>query len=230
MQLTREDFKKYFQVNKNGSVIFIGDECKVTICAKYENFGAFNIDNGINTLALFNLNIGGKDYGYILPAVVKMYPSGFEESKENGEDVYVLTFNKNDIFFNTITVVQRTDLVFGIFKIFVFFGFRYKFMNENNISRIFDAFYLTGFNMEYTYSSVISAMFSELYRNPENLQELNRLTTQNVAGKAIGLKNVSLTASSLTAKLSGSFLKENITSSVIQTHTKQSEIEDLLRR
>ena len=59
---------------------------------------------------------------------------------------------------------------------------------------------------------------------------MNRLSEGNKVGKAIGLKNVSLTASTLTTKVSGSFLKENLTTSVIQTHTKQSEIEDLLRR
>lgn len=226
MKMNREELGKYFTKDANGSVIFTGEECTVTITKKYENFGALNVDSGITTLGIFNLNINGADYGYILPAMIRMNPNHYEEVN----DEYILTFKKGDVFFQTCTLVKRTDLVFCIFKIFVFFGYRYKFMTENNISRLFDNFDMTGFDMSYTYSSVISAMFSELYRNPENLQELNRHAETRQKGTAIGLKNVSLTATNLTTKLSGSYLKENMTSAVIQEHTQESEIENLLRR
>ena len=230
MRLDKEQLNKLFVKNKDKTVTFIGDECVVTVCGKFETFGALSLEDGFNTLGVFNINYKGEDYGFNLPALVKLRPSSIEEGEENGEKVYKLIFKKGDTFLQSTVVVKTADLVYTLFKIFVFFGFRYKFMNENNISRIFDNFYLTGFNMDYTYSSVISAMFSELYRNPENLQLLNRLSEGDKAGKAIGLKNVSLTASTLTTKLSGSFLKENLTTAVIQNHTKQSEIEDLLRR
>ena len=228
MRLNREQLNRLF-IKDGDSIIFNGNECVVTIHKRYENFGLVSIDDGVNTLAIFNMNIDGEDYGYILPAVVKMKPSLIEEIKDT-EELYKLTFKKGDIFFVTTTVVKRTDLIFAIFKIFVFFGLRYPFMTENNVSRIFDNFSFTGFNMDYTDSAISSAMFSELYRNPDNIQELNRLSGNVNKGKAIGLKNISLTASKLTTKLSGSYLKENLTAAVIQTHTQESEIENLLRR
>lgn len=229
MRLNREQLDKLF-TKDNDKVIFNGTSCIVTINKRYETFGLFSvIESGINTLAIFNMHIDGEDYGYILPAVVNMKPSLIEEEKSE-EEVYKLTFNKGDTFFETITVVKRTDLIFAIFKMFVFFGIRYPFMTENNVSRIFDNFNFTGFNMDYTDSAISSAMFSELYRNPDNIQELNRLSGNVKKGKAIGLKNISLTASKLTTKLSGSYLKENLTAAVIQTHTQESEIENLLRR
>lgn len=230
MRLSREQLDKLF-IKDNDKVIFNGSSCVVTINKRYETFGLFNVAaSGINTLAIFNMHIDGEDYGYILPAVVNMQPSSLEEEKSLEDALYKLTFSKGDVFFNTTTVVKRTDLIFAIFKMFVFFGIRYPFMNENNISRLFDNFNFTGFNMDYTDSAVSSAMFSELYRNPDNIQELNRLAGNLKKGKAIGLKNISLTASKLTTKLSGSYLKENLTAAVIQTHTQESEIENLLRR
>ena len=230
MKMNRERLKNLFIKEKDNSVRFIGEELIVNINKKYENFGAFNIDDGINTLAIFNMKIDNEDYGYILPAVIKMFPSNIEEEKKGKEEEYKLTFKKNDIFIKSTVVVKRTDLIFAIFKMFVFFGIRYDFMTENNISRVFDNFGMTGFNMSYTDSSISSAIFSELYRNPKNIQELNRLVDNVEKGIAIGLKNISLTASKLTTKLAGSYLKENLTAAVIQEHTQESEIENLLRR
>lgn len=229
MRLNRDQLDKLF-IKDNDKVIFNGTSCIVTINKRYETFRLFNIiESGINTLAIFNMHIDGEDYGYILPAVVNMKPSLIEEETSE-EEVYKLTFNKGDMFFETTTVVKRTDLIFAIFNMFIFFDIRYPFMTENNISRIFDNFSFTGFNMDYTDSAISSAMFSELYRNPDNIQELNRLAGNVKKGKAIGLKHISLTASKLTTKLSGSYLKENLTAAVIQTHTQESEIENLLRR
>lgn len=230
MRLNREQLNRYFVKNQDKTVTFIGDECIVTVCGKFETFGALSLEDGFNTLGVFNINYKGEDYGFNLPALVKMRPSSIEEGEENGEKIYKLVFKKGDTFLQSTIVVKTADFVYTLFKIFVFFGFRYKFMTENNISRSTDNYYLTGFNMDYTYSSILSAMFSEFYRNPDNIQVLNRLTEQDKPGRAIGLKNITLTASKLTTKLAGSYLKENLTAAVIQEHTQESEIENLLRR
>lgn len=220
-----------FKKNQAGQIICLENDIIVHISKRYENFAALNIELGVTTMGIFNIRYKGEDYGYNLPAMINMSPTLIEDDEINGEEYYKLTFKKDDVFINTLSLVQRTDLVFAIFKLFVFFGVRYPYMTPTNISRLFDVFYLTGFNMQYTDSAVPAAMFSELTRSSVmDIQSLHRHNPKSAKGYPVGMKNIAATASKLTTKLAGSYLKDTLTSALVNQNTQESEIENLLRR
>lgn len=231
MRLNRAQLKALFTKNEKGEVIFIGDsELIVNINKRYETFAALSIEQEVTTMGYFEIVYKGERYGYNLPAMITMHPSLIEEEAVGTETEVKLTFVKGDVFIKACISVKRSDLVFAIFKMFVFFGIRYRFMTANNISRTFDHLHLTGFKTSYLYSSIVGAMYSELYRASDQIQLLHRLTDQTKPGVWFGMKNVTLTARTLMTKLAGSYLRDNINSALVNPSTQESQLEQLLRK
>lgn len=230
MRYNRAQLASLFKEEKDGSYICLVDDIIVYINKRYSNFAALSIETEVTTMGIFDIEYKGEYYWNNLPMMMSMSPTLIEDITIEAEDYLKLTFKKGDAFYTSTTLVQRADLVFAIFRLFVFFGLRYKAMTPENVSQLFFNVFMIGFNMQYTDMATVSAMFSELERvSADDIQTLYR---HNPKGDSypVGMKQISVTATKLTTKLGGSYMSATTTSALVNESTQESEIENLLRQ
>ena len=230
--MLRKDLDRYFKEDpKTTQVTYIGDKpLVVSVFEKYESMGLTQIEDKVTTLGIFNVNIEGKDVLFSLPGNLVMNPTEIVHRTEPTESFIDFIFHKGDIFIEEQRMVVNTKLIFSIFKQFIADGMRYPSMNWSNVPRIFDFAYKADFNPNTVHKVMYSAMISELTRDPKNPGSLFRNGPMKGPALELGMKDISLTASKLTTKLTGSYLKHTMEVALITENKTSSDLENLLRR
>ena len=229
--MDRSTFEKYFKVNSKSEVIFTGDDLKIFIPKRYEEKQFTQITSEISTLAVFRMVVNDKDeVKMFLPAFIKIRPSGID-TVTIGEDRYtVATLVKNDVFMVTNEVIQTEKIAYLIWNEFIYWGNTPEWMTYLDVVNMFKTLQkVTGLKFGVP-PVVFEILISHLARTKKSLDEEYRLTDMHEYPQFIPLHSVAHAATSVSARLIGSYFDDAVNVSLIQDEGKASELENILRQ
>lgn len=228
--MDRATYDKYFKVNNIGEVIFTGDKLDILIPARYEDKGLTVIQADISTVGIFEIVINDTiRAGMFMPGFITIKPSGIDYITE-GDDRYIkASLVKNDVFMVTTEVVKDESLSYKIWQEFVYLGAIPKWMSYTDVAKLFVTLQdITGIRFGVPLV-VFEIIVSHLARTEDDIDLEYRLTDMSKPPKFIPLHTVSHAATSVTARIIGSYFKDALNVSMIQEHATQSDLEDILR-
>ncbi len=229
--MDRSTFERYFKTNSKGEVIFVGDELKIYIPKRYEEKQFTQITSEISTIGIFRMVANGKDeIKFLLPAFIKIRPSGID-TETIGEDRYaVATLVKNDVFMVTNEVLQTEKIAYLIWNEFIYWGNTPSWMTYLDVMNMFKTLQkVTGLKFGVP-PVVFEILISHLARTKRSLDEEYRLTDMHEYPSFIPLHAVAHAATSVSARMIGSYFDDSVNVSLIQEEGKPSELENILRQ
>lgn len=229
--MDRSTFERYFKTNSKGEVIFVGDELKIYIPKRYEEKQFTQITSEISTIGIFRMIANGKDeIKFLLPAFIKIRPSGID-TETIGEDRYaVATLVKNDVFMVTNEVLQTEKIAYLIWNEFIYWGNTPSWMTYLDVMNMFKTLQkVTGLKFGVP-PVVFEILISHLARTKRSLDEEYRLTDMHEYPSFIPLHAVAHAATSVSARMIGSYFDDSVNVSLIQEEGKPSELENILRQ
>jgi len=223
------DLNKHLQKNKSGEVIVTGGPISIMIPRSYEKYKRLNITDEIDTLAMFEITIDNETKEFFLPASIIMKPSVVQYVTTEGQDYVSATFDKGDIFIKNTRVVKNGYIAYIIFSEYIEKGQIPRYLNYNNLAFIFDTIQrITGCKLPAEHAT-FEMIYAHLSRDQHQLSTPYRLTPMTTPPKFLKLKDVPHAATSTTAKLVGSYLKDSIINNTVNAADDVSDIEELLR-
>lgn len=228
--MDRTTFEKYFKVNTKSEVIFTGDDLKIYIPMRYAEKQMMTVTSEISTVAIFRMVVNEKDeIKYFLPAFVKIKPSGIDYVTIEEERYLIASLVKNDVFMATNEIVQTEKLAYLIWNEFIYWGNTPKWMTYLDVVNMFTTLQkVTGLKFGVP-PVVFEIIISHLARTQQSLDQEYRLTDMKEYPSFIPLHAVAHAATSVSARLIGSYFDEAVNVSLIQEEGKASELENILR-
>ena len=229
--MDRSTFERYFKTNSKGEVIFVGDELKIYIPKRYEEKQFTQITSEISTIGIFRMVANGKDeIKFLLPAFIKIRPSGIDTETIGEERYAVATLVKNDVFMVTNEVLQTEKIAYLIWNEFIYWGNTPTWMTYLDVMNMFKTQQkVTGLKFGVP-PVVFEILISHLARTKRSLDEEYRLTDMHEYPAFIPLHAVAHAATSVSARMIGSYFDDSVNVSLIQDDGKPSELEDILRQ
>ena len=229
--MDRTTFERYFKKNTKGEVIFVGEECKIFLPKRYEEKQLMEITSEISTIGIFRMVVNDKDeIKMFLPGFIKIKPSGIDTINIGEERYAVATLVKNDIFMSTTEILQTEKIAYLIWNEFIYWGNTPTWMSYLDVVNMFKTLQkVTGLKFGVP-PVVFEILISHLARTKKSLDEEYRLTDMHEYPVFIPLHSVAHAATSVSARLIGSYFDDAINVSLIQEEGKPSELENILRQ
>lgn len=221
---------EYFKLKTDKSIVFVGDKLTVKISKRFENYKLLMIKETVKTIGIFQMQIGDKKSGFLLPAVVEMCPSYTSIVTENGETYVECTFEHGDIFIKDKRVVKNAHLAYVVFTEFVEKGKMPDFLSYQDYAFILDiAQNICGIKIpaEHTVFEIIYAFLS---RKHDDYTKMYRHTAMDKPPMFLRLSDTPHASTSVTAKLIGNYLADSVNAAIVNESDGESKIEDLLRQ
>lgn len=219
---------KYFEKQKDGSLVFIGDTLEARVPIRYKQYGFLDVTQNVETLGLMDLIIDGKYQATLnILAKVTLCPSETEERTLDDTPYLTMKFNTGDTFILYQDVIQDSGVIYCLYVEYITRGHRLYTIGYDDIAKIFDrAKELTGKSVD---RIIFEFMVSHLGRNPKNLFEQWRYTDRKLDPVIIFLRSINLSPTSTSTRMMGAYDEDGLTSSLNTEVTKQQPFEDILR-
>jgi hypothetical protein len=221
----------YF-IDKGTVKYFNGKKMELLIPKRYSNYeGCLQVEDTIKTLAILNMKIDGKDvYNLLLPAIIEMdYSEVAFITDDDGIEYVKVTLYKGDRFMVTTDLIPNDKLGYIIYYEFIYIGNYPKGVSYNNCTEIFDsltAFIGLNFKVDH---AVLEIILAQLHRDSKKINELYRLSDMKDEPYRIPMKDSPHAARSVTGRLVGNYLNDNLDSIIVNKTSTSSEIENILR-
>jgi len=228
--MTREEYDRYFKINSKNEVIFIGEKLEVFIPERYKDKELMTVTSDISTIAIFHMVVDDKiTVKYFLPAFIKIVPSSIDIVLIDEERYVKATLVKNDVWMANRELLRVEKVAYLIWNEFIYWGNIPKWMSYEDVLQLFQTLQdVTGLNFDVP-SVVFQTIVSHLARSQKNLDEQYRLTDMKEPPQFIPLHSVAHAATSVTARIIGSYFDDSINVSLLQDKGQTSELEDILR-
>lgn len=226
-----KDIDRFFEYDdKLKCMTFIGQSLVVYIPARYEVFDLLTMADTVTTLAVVDLVIDQKyRAGLLLLATIEMEPDDVEKIMVDDLQYVKLTLSTGAKFICNTERIADATIVYAVWTEFVGSGKLPYFIDYSSLSKLFDqAKSMCDLNIPVDHV-MYEVIFSYLCREQDNLSVTYRHTDMFKPFKMIGLRNVGYATSSTLSKIMGSYFSQGLNSSLIQTSTERSPMEDLLR-
>lgn len=223
---------KYLEFKADKSIVTKSSEIIVTIPTSYRTYKLLRITDFVYTLAVFEFKVAEEKepQGLFLPATIEMCPTDTKYITMNGDEYAQLTFKKGDTFIRNRQVVQNAYIAYVIFTEYIEKGKVPSYMKYDQLSFLFDTLIRVTQCKIPAEHAVFEIMFAHLSRDRDNLLVPYRHTPMTNPPYHLKLTNVAQAAQSVTAKLTGSYLNDSLTTSLINEAEHASDIEELLRQ
>lgn len=211
------------------TVFFMGDKLEIFIPMRYETRGVLLIEADITTLGIFDMKVNGKDSGYYLPGKITMEPTEINYISKPDGKYLVAVLHKNDVFIKNINIIQEWYAGYLVFYDMLYSGYMPDFLKYEDSGFLFDTITEVtgvGFPVDHVVFEMISAM---LYRDPDDVTKLYRLSDTKKAPKNIPMRLVSHASMSTTGKIVGAYMTDGVESALVNPSDTPSDLENLLR-
>ena len=207
------------------------DKLECFIPKRYAANNRLILGDKIDVLGIFNMIVNGTEKrGLCIPAMIACSPSDMYNGTSDGESCTVLSFKKGDVFSHSRMLLQDSFIGFFMWNEFIALGHLPSSITYNDVIGLFDNMRkFTGKGIPVNHA-VLEMIYAHLYRNPENMTEAYRLTDRTVPPKMINLHDVSYGATTTHSRIFGSYATAGINSALVNTQTKNNELEDVFRQ
>lgn len=226
-----KDFDRFLEYKPDlKQQIFTGDKLQVIIPQRYEAYGHLEIGETVITIGVCDLLIDDT-YQATLNMLTKIEIAHSEISKKTieGQVYFVLTLYKGDRFICNTEVIKDSSVLFTIYSEMVTKGHMIYNMNYDQVAYLLDKskeLCDTSLRVDHV---ILEIIYSHIARDTNNLAIQYRHTDMKDDLKFIGLRTISYSPTSTTARLLGSYWNEALNSSVLTEVKNSSILEDLLR-
>lgn len=231
MELTKiNDVSKYFKREEN-KWIFQGDSLEIYIPRIYEEKGLLVIGEIATSLGIFQIRIDDKYFTNFL--FLGKLNIEFISQRNVTEDDYkyiVLSLTNGSTFIDNAVVVKNGDLLYLIFNMFLSYGKIPPFLSYTDIHTLFDHDNEhCGISLKINHT-IFEMIYAHIFRDQNDPYTFYRHTPMTMKPQIVPLRQISHGPTSTTARISGGYLSEGITSALVDESQKNpSTIENLLR-
>lgn len=225
------DVSPYFQKNKEGSMIFIGDTLELRIPTKFSQYGALTIGEDVSTLGVFDMIINNEYHvGFNLLGNIVISPSDIGQFTYAQIEYTTLFLNKNDVFMKSTRILQYPNVVYIIWTEWVTGGKVPYYVDYKSLLKIFEHVReLTGQGIGVS-RSVFEGIIAHLSRDKDNLALQYRLTDMEKPMKFVALNSVSQAPSGNLARLNGAYFRDQgLTSALLYDTHEIQPFENIIR-
>jgi hypothetical protein len=221
---------KFVKDPNSDAVIFTGEELIAYIPERYGIYTLLSIDEYVSALGIFDLSIDGKKAGIMIPAVLVMDPSELDVKIINGDTYKVCTFKHGDRFLVNSFVVQLNKMGYYIWKEFLSNGKIPSFITYDVIFGLLDDLKeVSGTGIDASHA-VFEIVYQHLYRDPDDLSKLYRLTPMTKQARVINMMDISNTALSTHSRVFGAYSADGINAALAEDKHENNDFEDMYRQ
>jgi len=236
MVLKRDPAKVKESIKEDGDSLIALAHCKVQIPERFTQIELGQI--GVNTSTLGCLAIILDDGSYatmIVAGIVELDPYKTITTTINDVGYYEFYFDEGDSIINNLNIVKSDEVIYPMFKEFIFQGKVPWYMNYTDVCKLFDT------AKEYANSNVgdsqetIEFIASIIGRSTIDkskylrtvIKSYSYIDNKNVA--FVPLMSVLYSVKSTLNKLSGAYFSDGITSAIVSPSESSSDIERIVR-
>lgn len=223
-------------VTRSDNSVVTKTGCKICYPARFVE--RFLAQTGVESMCigLFPVIVEDKYYSLVnVNAYISLKPSRTEIRPIQGVDYYVLEFEPGSIVFETLELVQVSDVIFRLFDELFSKGKVPWYIGYEDMGSIFDtASTYAGVNVG-SNPEVIQLLAAIVSRDKDNRTTYYRQTVNSRSDLVnrppvyIPLKSVYYAATSTVTKLAGSYFSDGVTSALLTPSDRVEQIEDILR-
>lgn len=221
----------YFKT-QGKKLIFTGNKLEAYVPLRFEIHNCLFVGETVKTIGFFDMVINSTiPSGLRVSALVEMAPTSVETTTIDGDSFLKLTFQPGDVFLVTTDYVRSKRLSYVLFYEMTYGGHYPKFVDNTLSGMIYN--YVnrdTGLKVDLN-QAMYELMDAHLSRSKDDVNILWRLTDMTQPPNRVGLHRQAQLTTSVTSKLSGSYLKQGLESalSMDPKNLQRSDSEDLLR-
>lgn len=231
MSLTKiENLSSYFQ-RVDDKWIFQGRKLEVFIPRVYQDRDLLTLGDVATTLGIFQIRINDSEYAnFMILGKISIEFLASRIEKEDNYEYVVLTLERGSAFVADINIVKSSDTIYDIFIIFLALGKIPPFLNYDAIQALFDNDEAhCGIKLKVNHA-IVEMIFAHIFRDRKDPYMYYRLTPMTESPVIVPIRQISHGPSSTSARITGSYLTEGLTASLVDdTERPPSLIENLLR-
>ncbi len=220
-------FKKMFSPKDEGEIV--NEDVNLLFPTRFVDIGIASLEKEVKTPCIYSLISNEKYAVSTIPVAMNFIPSKIEIVEVNEVQYYQLSFKKGGWFTKNSTVIKADTMMFDIYKEFMTNGRIPFYLNYDDIATVFNnARRYAGSNAGDDHTT-IDMLISIIARDPKDLNNYYRNTDMKEPFVPIGLSNVTVGYQNTVSKITGSYLRLGLTSTLTQEPKKVIEIEKILR-
>lgn len=213
------------------------EPCKIYFPEAYMGGELGYMGDVIRVCAIYGIVVKEKFLGVSRAcALMETAPSVIDIVVIGAMRYYEFIYKEGDEVIRNLDLVRLSTLVYRIYNEFITNGKVPWYFDYNDLAFIFDTALLHGGADLRTDSTLLEMIAAVMARQTENKflysRHDPRLQRKNYSKKVIsyvGMKSVIYQATNTSARLSGNYFNEGVTSALIATSTTNENIEDLIR-
>lgn len=226
-----KDIDRFFSYDdKTKSMTFEGDSLVAYIPARYSVYNLLTLADTVTSLAIMDLVINDTFHaGLLLMATIEMEPDDVTTIMVGDIQYVKLTLSTGAKFICNTERISDSAIVYAVWMEFITRGKLIFNIDYNTLATLFDqskAMCDLNINVDHVMFEII---YSHLCRDPDNLSQQYRHTDMSKDFEFTALRDVGYATTSTTSRLLGSYFGQALNSSLLQTTTDHSQLEDLLR-
>jgi hypothetical protein len=226
-----KDIDQFFSYDpQQKSLTFNGTSLVVYAPKRYEVYNLLKLADNVTTLGVVDLIINDTyQAGLLLLTTIEMEPDTVSTVMVDEIQYIKMTLSQGSKFICNTERIADASIVYSCWVEFIARGKLPYFIKYDELATLFDttkSICDQALNVDHV---ILEVIYSHLARDPDNMSIQYRLTDMKEAFKFISLRNVGYATTSSTSRLLGSYFQNALNSSLIQTTSDHSEIEDLLR-
>lgn len=225
------DIDQFFEYDaKTKEMIFIGQTLSVLIPKRYEVYNLLTLADTVTSLGIVDLVIDDKyRAGLLMLATIEMEPDEVTTIMIGDLQYVKLTLSNGNKFICNTERIADSAIVYAVWMEFITRGKLIFNIEYDTLSTLFDqskSMCDQSINVDHV---VFEIIYSHLTRDPDNLSVQYRHTDMTKPFTMIALRDVGYATVSTASRMLGSYYANALNSSLLQTTTTHSDIEDLLR-
>lgn len=220
---------KYLKTSNN--IITTSQDLVVMFPSRYIEANLATIDTTTRVIGIYAIVDNKNNYAVCnIPIMQELSPFSIEEVTIENVKYKILNFHKNSVFMPRNKLVINADFIYNLFNDFFVGGRIPWFLSYTDIA---DMFIESGKYLDNPIGNnllafeVLTSIIAREYSNPKIYY---RLSKSKDNPKYVGLKNIYYSFNSTGSKLIGSYLRDGITSAILEKETKSSETTNILRK
>ncbi|MBN22761.1 MAG: hypothetical protein CL678_15860 [Bdellovibrionaceae bacterium] len=221
---------------KDGSVVAL-EPVKIYIPVRFSESGLAHVDDEVSTVAIFGITVQDKYLGVSCTVSnIRLDPSSIGVVECEDGDYHEFSFETGATVFVYTDLVQVDTLPYSISSEFIDKGKVPSYLTYDDTVKLFDTSGdFTGMTVGANHA-LAEMVCSVIFRQQDDLGKYYRKIAEEPGSKRVPApavvpnRSVAWGATNTTAKLTGAYFSEGLTSALINPSERSEQIEELLRR
>lgn len=224
------DISSYF-VREDNKWIFVGKKLEIFVPKLYQDRGLLVLGDVASCLGIFQMRIDDTFYSNVMILARLSIEFVSNHVVTEGDTQYmVLTLEHGSVFIANSRIVKDANIIYEIFVTFIALGKVPDSISYDSIQSLFDNDDAhCGVSLKVNHS-VFEMIYAHMYRDAKDPYTFYRHTPMTAPPQIVSIRQISHGPISTSARITGSYLAEGMTASLVDdTVRTPSVVENLMR-